>query len=818
MKIRHLIFSLPIMVILLMTLTLLTYISYGETKRTYLKFQLEKFTSQADIIKTAFDTYLQAGLPLSQFSGFASLSTALLLSDPHLENIQVIDHTENIVFFNAPPEFNTDNLRSQLSQRHYTPLIPDHKTRRPHLLEESPESYRVTLGLTSKFGIVGHVRIESQKATTFQLLNDQFRFIYLTGASLSLFCILLIILYEIYFATQQTRKKFLKIIYVTSFFSMSIVIATIVFQIYDSGAKANTKALADSMAQRLMAIVELGIDFQDIAGIHQAFRDYKSNNPDVSTIALIKDGLNYLHTQENLIGQPYQTPKGSYEHVVILGENTGHAQELRVAITTPADIVLKAIWGNAQAFIILFIACGLISLLFLNAATAMVTVVESETNPNLSPVEGQFAIGLNLIKPAYFLIVFINALSVSFLPQLTQNFVNQAPYTLLVSTSLPFTIFYACFALVLIPAGYYAEKGYLKSLMGWGFMAEVFGALTLSLTQDYWFFTFGRAISGIGQGLFLIGLQSYVLVITPPNKRTQGVAVKVIGRNAGLIAGTAIGALLFTYMGHQWLFLLAAALSLIGIVYLWFLVPEVEKIHPQKTSPASRHTDTHLFHQIIDVFKDAEFSKTFLLIGLIGKMAITGIIMFAVPLTLANLGIATETIGQALMVYYISSMIITHYASRFVDHIGVTQIILFASAIVGGIGMLLLGVIGIEHTGQLPISYFETAALLIKQQLIYWGISELYFILFCLVLTGISNGFLAAPILTHINKTEVAERHGNKSISATYTFLERGGHVMGPTAVHQLLVLVQHSTLAISIFGLITIILGFGFILVSRKK
>jgi hypothetical protein len=91
-------------------------------------------------------------------------------------------------------------------------------------------------------------------------------------------------------------------------------------------------------------------------------------------------------------------------------------------------------------------------------------------------------------------------------------------------------------------------------------------------------------------------------------------------------------------------------------------------------------------------------------------------------------------------------------------------------------------------------------------------------IVFCLIIIGISNGLLSAPILTHITKTSVAQTNGQKSVSSTYTFLERVAHVMGPIIISQLFFLTNQSNVAISIFGLITIVMGFVFIVTSKVK
>ncbi|MBT4286122.1 MAG: MFS transporter, partial [Deltaproteobacteria bacterium] len=324
------------------------------------------------------------------------------------------------------------------------------------------------------------------------------------------------------------------------------------------------------------------------------------------------------------------------------------------------------------------------------------------------------------------------------------------------------------------------------------------------------------------------GLQSYVLAVTPKGKRSIGHAVKVIGRNSGLIAGTAIGALLYSYIDYSGVFMLASIISLSALFYLGILVPGVEKISGAVTTeakvidPQKENAFLTLFKNIIAVIKNSEFMKTLLTIGIVGKMSIAGVVMFAIPLLLTKKGFATEDIGLALMLYYISGMLTTHFATKVVDAPGATRWVLSISAVIGGLSSLFLGFIGISkliEQASIPgitlLSYLAVGFNTILAQFGIVGIDS-YLILFFIVLIGVSNGLLAAPIMTHIGNTEIADKRGVKTVSATYVFMERFGHVTGPAVISLLITVNNGSTLAISFFGVITIALGCLFAIISR--
>jgi len=826
-KARNVIYSFPIILILIFTLLLLVYIGYGEASRKYAQFQIGKLASQAEVIKNDFEAFLQAGLPLYQFSGFAGSSENLILSDASIENIQVRDTRNQLVFIQTQPDITVAALQATIQKRDYQPTswALTANGRKDYQVEQSAASFRVIVPLTGKFGPAGDIVIEAKQADIFNVLHEQYQNVYYAFILISLGFILFIVLYEILFAEQKYRKTVQRSAFIFSFLLMSLVVGITVFHTYERGAEASAKALADSMAQRLKAVLDLGVEFDDIAGINEVFDEYKRNNPEISEIAFTDRNVVHYHTDENLIGQLYEVSPENYYYVVPLNET----RHLLVTLTIPKDLVLKAVLDSLKEFIVLFIASGLIALIFLDSGTQLVNLSQltSARRPTQQVNDQSYLIGLSLIKPAYFILVFVNGLPISFLPQLvTEMAENTMTLTQIASASLPFTIYYLMFAIVLVPAGYYAEKGVsLKKIMAVGFAAEFIGAILIVTTSEYWVLVAGRFFSGIGQGIFLIGLQSYILHITPKEQRTRGAAVKVVSKNAGQIAGTAIGALLFAYIGYQLLFLIASILTLIGILYLWTLVPRPEVIVGILPTPAATAAKPKagLFQGIVKAIKDAEFSKTLVLIGLFGKMNITGVAMFAVPLVLATNGVPTSDIGQALMVYYLSLIIMTHYASKIVDVWISTRAVLFLSAVIGGISMLLFGLttaIPTPNVVLLPTDYLMIIATQFQQWLNSVDISGFssYFMLFCLFLLGVSNGLSLAPLTTHIAKTEVAERYGNKSVTATYTFLERSGHVLGPVVISQLLLLTHKMALAVSVFGIIVLFLGLIFVLTSQKS
>src|SRR3954453_9285359 len=73
--------------------------------------------------------------------------------------------------------------------------------------------------------------------------------------------------------------------------------------------------------------------------------------------------------------------------------------------------------------------------------------------------------------------------------------------------------------------------------------------------------------------MLFIGVQSYILAVASPQKKTQAAAIIVFGFQGGMISGMAIGSLLVSYLHPQGVFELSAAIGLATALYPILLVP-----------------------------------------------------------------------------------------------------------------------------------------------------------------------------------------------------------------------------------------------------
>ncbi len=820
----RLILNSPILLIELFTIVLLGYISYGEVDTQYSHFVLGKMEAQAETIRTSLDPYLLAAIPIEQFSGFNTQAKTLFDSDADIVALRVVNQAGVSVFAKELPN---------ATKMPFLTLTEDNTKESAVRYLESDASYRVVMVLNNKFGLVGQIEIETSKQAVTRVIDERFRQIVLWSVVLFCFFFAFVMLFDFLSESRpnlaERQKQIFNGAYFVSFALIVTVMVVAVVGIYNTGATAKAKALADSMAQRISAVLELNIDLQDISGINEAFRNYQSHHADISSLALITQEHRVLFsTTFEAIGKPYQIPADSYEYSVALSSQNNNGFYL--SVTIPVEIVRSAILAQAKQFMVLLIACGLLSWVFLEASGALLSQLKRRTrSTDVASTEDQILNGLKLIKPAYFLIVFTSAMPMSFLPHLAKDMAGVVGGSYATAT-LPFTIYYFVFAAVLIPAGRFAASSNLKQMMSLGFITELVGLICIAFGGGYWLLTLGRIFSGFGQGVFLIGLNSYTLSITPKEMRTLGNTVKVNGRNAALISGTSIGALLYTYMNYQSLFLVASLINLIGMIYLLRLVPTVDEVCniadvERSDKPSKIEKNSNIRHDLLVVLRDPEFLRTLWLVGIMGKIGVAGVVMFAIPLILTERGVHSADIGLVLMVFYIASIVVTHYASVVVDRRGASSAVLFLSTLVGGVGMLLMGITGIRewnYPDTIPpgVSLIASGAVQFNHWLTSSNLPSASYSLLVIgiILTGIANGLLSAPIMTHIDKTPVAQHLGNKAVAAVYLFLERAGHMVGPMVISGLLAFAYNTSLGITLFGIVTILFGLIFLFTSTLR
>lgn len=739
-----------------LSLLLLIYVGFGEATRTFQQFQIEKLAAQGRVVQNTMDTFLRPGtLPIKQFIGFKSLSERILAADHSIVAMTVFDTAGQPIFSSG------DAMIPLLA------AAQDMGSASNFLdLRESGQYLQVVLPLRNRFETVGSLAVSMPREIVVDRVERSF-FALLVGACLAS------VAFGVFVAIGGSvltgpRRRWLHAVYALTFLGMSIAVVATLVSLYSEGAQAKTKALADSLGQRLNSIVQSGLNITEIRGLDDVFSDYRRLNPDVSAAGLIVDSMIVIHTDSAAVGQRWMADPSTYEYQVNLTRPGG--RDIRVSVSLPVNVIYRQIARSVKNFTALFVASAFMAHLFLQLAGSLRqpgTRAEGAAAADGPGDTSEFH--LRLVKPVFFLATFVEHLTYAFLPQYVSRVMESSGFP--DGASAVFMTYYLCFALSLIPAGYFAQRLSPRPLMYGGLVLAAAGFIALASNPSLIVLFLARAMSGIGQGMLFIGVQSFILRTSANDRKTRGAAIIVFGFQGGMISGMAIGSLLVTQMDAAGVFWLGAVIAAAMALYAWALVPA----SGQRTADSALEEGSFrlLLRDLMRVLRNWDFVRTMLLVGVPAKAVLTGVIVFAMPLIMAQADYAQEDIGQILMVYAAGVLIANSYASRLVDRTGDSEPVLLLGALLSGVGLLCISATGWHQVGEIFGNSVVPALILLL------GVA----------VVGIAHGFINAPVVTHVARSRLAILLGESSVTATYRFLERVGHIAGPLLMGQLFLL-----------------------------
>ncbi|MFO1056023.1 MAG: MFS transporter [Dongiaceae bacterium] len=772
---------LPLALATLASLALLLYAGYGEGRRVYVQLRLERIAALGEVLASSMETFTQTGLPVRQFAGFEAQAAALNAAGPSILAVRVLDPAGRTVFeqpAGAATPAAGHPARYALSE-------PGSE------VWQAGDRLRVLLPVRDKMAVAATIAIDVDEAALVRPVAAALWPALLVAAAGGL----LFLLVELGAAGRSGRFARLapSLVFAGAFIAVAGTVTAGLFGLYDEGVRGKTAALAQSIAHRLSAATEIGIDFSSFSELGEAFAVYRRIDPDIRRVTLVDDGKVLVDSAAAAAGRPYRPDADVYEFSVPLAERA----DLGIAVALPKAVVLRAMWRNGKNFLALFLACGLVGYMLLPASRAL-AARPAGADP-AAAAERRLAI----VKAAYFLGVFVDAIGLSFLPQWATTAATAAGLSP-AAGSLPFTLSFVFLTAALLPAGRYAVHGDLRRMMLAGLACTAAGAVLIFAWPGFVAICAGRSLSGLGQALLLVAVQSYGLSSSAGGRQARAVGVQVEAFSGGLICGTTIGGLLAALLDERRVFLIGGGLGLAALLYA------VSCIAPggaERRAGAPRA----LLADLRAALLDAGFLKT-LFLGGVGKFVFAGVAMFAVPLILRERGYAKEDVGQVMTLYALAVLGATLLATRLADRLGGAGAVLLLGSVVAGLGMALVGLV---NAGPGPEPAWLAAA---AAALAGLPVPAILLTILGVLAMGVSQGMLAAPVITYVAGTAAAARDGPAGVVAIYRLLERVGHICGPVVVGAVLAAWGGDPASILIFGLLSLVAGLLFLALGGPR
>lgn len=694
---------------------LLSAVAWGDALRFYPRLMAERATVLSATIADPLASYAETGLPLADFTGFTGRARAARGAAPEIDQIEVVDIEGRPLF------------------QHPVGVTP------------RKDALQITRPIENRFGQIGEIRMTLDQARLEARVGDRVGRLPYMAPLLALAT--LFVLAAFHYGDRASRIRRSELIAGVAFALFAGVSLIAMLDLYVEGAQSKTEAFAASLAGRLGAATEIGLDPRSFSELDEVLAAYRDEAEGVSRVEILADGV--VAAEAGLAesnGWGVDATATVIQHPDL--------PLFQAVVTTPVSAMLGDLWPAARNFLVLFIACAIAGYLMISMGQSMGARPGTE--------EATYG-GLARIRALYFLAVGMDSMLVAFLPGVTTD----AAVAVGLPTNAgawPFAAYFVALTLALIPAGALTGRGNTRLVLLIGAVMATAGFALLAVFQDFWALMASRAIAGAGQGALLVGAQAYAMSTAPPDQRTRAAAVQVFAFNAGLLCGASIGGMMFDYGDAD---IVIRSSLIIGVIVIYMAArtprqvlgaPKPASGKPQKTSLAPLRT----------VFMDRGFILTLGLAGGLSKFILAGVVMFGAPLLLAARGWTADTVGQMLMVFAIATLVAIPLSSRLSDRSGDP-----GKAIVIGALMTACGVM-IFSLPLLPVSFADIPA---------GSLGDAVCSLIGLSLLGLGQGTTAAPLIAEIAQTRVAGAQGRDATLGVYRLLERGGHILGPAAM-----------------------------------
>lgn len=395
--------------------------------------------------------------------------------------------------------------------------------------------------------------------------------------------------------------------------------------------------------------------------------------------------------------------------------------------------------------------------------------------------EAEFAYMLG--RPAAFAFVFMWALPASFIPLYMQT-LYQPMFGLSkdVILGLPISLEMLCALVAALISGMVTDhKGWhWPFLLGAVICAA--GALLSASANDGMAFILSRGVTGLGYGLSWMAIQGYIFQFSTPTTRARGIANLVAGIVSGQICGTAVGAMLAERLGYPPVFVGGALLAVLPLAFaLLFMRPYMHRgeVVPNKQKLHLKDVTSLLFNR--NYFAILFFS----LIPF--ALCQVGLLFYAAPIYLNELGISQSNIGRVLMIYGLSVIYVAPWISRFVDHSHHKKRFIILGGVVGAVGLMSL--------------YFYSGFLAV---------------MFAVFLMGLSGSLVGSSQSAFALKLSVIQKVGVGKAMSVQRAADKLGQMLGPLVLGAMIASVGIGN-GVAIVGLIFFIATLIFLLITSE-
>lgn len=735
--------------------------------------------------------------------------------------------------------------------------------------------------------IMGYVAHAFEKSSLFDSFKDILieNFYYLLASILLALILLYILLRTIVLSKTTQENPYKKMyLYIALFVPLLVSQGIFILIFFSSIQSIQEKNMfkmgtqfSSQIAQGVEHINRLNIKLADIPDAIPYFMRMQENFPWVTNIEIIEQEATYtisnpLYSQEihakqtntqkakpseverlyasSKIESPKNELKDTAQHYPLKKDKIVKREgQVNVFISQDfiRDILFKILLDifTTTVVVIVFLV-EFINMFFIYDAFALrknIALEKSSQNKLDTPIPSIFD-AAEIMRPIIFTCLFCVFLSISFIPlrmaTISPDFLGLSRD---ISMSIPVSVEMLCVGFAVMIGGLFSEKIGWRRLLLCGSLFVALGNFMSAFFDMPILFILSRAIAGIGYGSINIAPQLFIFEKSPPEKRTQNLALMSAGLCAGLLCGSAFGGIIADRLGFSIAFYTASSIMFcIFMILVKFLPKQAVKLTTTQTvkrmeNEAQAHTENidtpkekhkKLLQNPLKTQVKAQ-EKTLDALHISGIQQVKAFFQEMKGFC-TNIPVLTLLLMNIMPCAFVTVCINNYYLPVSLNSIGAStadigRVSMFFSLMVVYVGPTLGRLIDKHHAHQNPNSSLKSiviwlfsASILCVFSLYCFSISNSIIMATCAVtLLGIANAILYSAQGPYALDLPASKAIDRGKVVAVYNLSERFGQFLGPVC---LAILISFSGVnnALVIISGILLCCSFLFLLSSKSN
>ncbi|MBP7339467.1 MFS transporter [Niveispirillum sp.] len=448
------------------------------------------------------------------------------------------------------------------------------------------------------------------------------------------------------------------------------------------------QAVLNAVSNDFSHAVSLGVPFDKLGGVEEYLSATRDDEPQITLLA-VTDAAGRLRHAVGADGAVIQSVldawvPGAYGLLGEMGGNRVVAESIQAADSVVGTLFVGADAGFVRgrlADILLDVGMVVVVALIVTMEVTRFLIGTVVTGIAAPIAQRRAARTLALVRLGFFLLIFADAFTYSFMPVYARSLLGAGGGLLNTATAvgLPISAFWLAVAVAQPLTGLVAHRLPRSALLAAVAGLAAAGLLLCGTAGGLPALLAGRVIGGLAIGAVMILVQDSILAAMPVDRRTQANAIYLSIFFGGTVCGTLTGSLIADHAGPAATLIAASALALLAVPCL-LSSGSTAAVRTETTGTASVAEPRRL-SALSSLLRNRRFMSIVLLAAVPSRLMITGFLYYLAPLRLADLGNSPSETGRVMMIYSLLMALTAPGWGRLVDGRGGARRFVLASGV-----------------------------------------------------------------------------------------------------------------------------------------